>query len=75
MIQGQELDEVWKERVAQLTPKLIEQLRPYVEAKNLGQEDDPAAISFFNEVKKEADNLKTESFGVEVSPRFTRDQP
>lgn len=57
---------VMQERVADLTRKLIERLRPFVEAKDPGGKDDPETRAFEVRMKKEADDLKLESFGVEV---------
>jgi hypothetical protein len=54
-------------RVAVLTTKLIERLRPFVEAKHPGDKDDPETLAFEKKMKKEAEDLKLESFGVEVS--------
>jgi hypothetical protein len=55
-----------EERIAYLTRKLIEVLRPFVEAKNPGDKDDPETIAFEHRMKREAEDLKLESFGVEV---------
>ena len=54
------------ERVATLTTQLVERLRPYVEAKRPGEKDDPETIAFEAKMRREADDLKLESFGVEV---------
>lgn len=66
----QELDDErrknMKERVDMLKGKLIERLRPFVEAKNPGGQDDPETKAFEARMKREADDLKLESFGVEV---------
>ena len=55
-----------EERVALLTKKLKERIRPFVEASNPGAEDDPETIAFTDKMKREAEDLKLESFGVEV---------
>jgi hypothetical protein len=39
-----EYDEVESERVVLQTPKLIERVRPYVEAEYAGDEDDPTTV-------------------------------
>ncbi|KAH6915973.1 X-domain of DnaJ-containing-domain-containing protein [Coprinopsis sp. MPI-PUGE-AT-0042] len=57
---------VMQERVAGLTKKLAERLRPFVEAKDPGSKDDPETKAFEAKMKKEADDLKLESFGVEL---------
>ena len=53
-------------RIADLTQKLIERLRPFVEAKQPGNKDDPETVAFEGRIKREADDLKLESFGVEL---------
>ncbi|KAI6041240.1 X-domain of DnaJ-containing-domain-containing protein [Pisolithus marmoratus] len=55
-----------EERVKSLTAKLIERLRPLVEAKHPGDPDDPETKIFQEKVKLEAEDLKLESFGVEL---------
>ena len=55
-----------EERIDTLTKKLIERLRPFVEAKRPGDKDDPETKLFEEKIKREADDLKLESFGVEV---------
>ncbi|KII85874.1 hypothetical protein PLICRDRAFT_115528 [Plicaturopsis crispa FD-325 SS-3] len=71
--QRQKLDELEKERrrameerIAMLTTKLIERLRPFVEAEHPGEKDDPETAAFEAKMKREADDLKLESFGVEL---------
>ncbi|KAM6503520.1 X-domain of DnaJ-containing domain containing protein [Amanita muscaria] len=66
----QEYDQVSKMQVAMLTPKLIERLRPYVEAKHPGKKDDPETIAFVNDIRREAEKLRTEHFGVELLCRI-----
>jgi len=55
------------ERVAMLTKKMIERIRPFVEAKDPGGKDDPESNAFADKMKREVEDLKLESFGVEVS--------
>jgi hypothetical protein len=55
-----------EERVKTLTAKLLERLRPFVDAKAPGSENDPETKAFQAKIKIEADDLKIESFGVEV---------
>lgn len=66
----QELDKerrkAMEERIAVLTQKLIEKLRPIVEAKNPDDKDDPETLAFEHRMRREAEDLKLESFGVEV---------
>ncbi|KAG2011853.1 DnaJ domain-containing protein, variant 2 [Coprinopsis cinerea AmutBmut pab1-1] len=57
---------VMQERVAGLTTKLVERLRPFVEARDPGGKDDPETKAFEEKMRKEADDLKLESFGVEL---------
>ncbi|KAJ3511602.1 hypothetical protein NMY22_g15600 [Coprinellus aureogranulatus] len=46
--------------------KMIERLRPYVEAKKPGEKDDPETQAFEKKIMLEAEDLKLESFGVEL---------
>lgn len=66
----QELDDERKksmeERIDTLNKKLIERLRPFVEAKHPGAKDDPETVAFENKIRREADDMKLESFGVEL---------
>ncbi|KAI8996611.1 X-domain of DnaJ-containing-domain-containing protein [Trametes punicea] len=55
-----------EERIETLTKKLVERLRPFVEAKRPGDKDDPETIAFEQKMRREADDLKLESFGVEL---------
>ncbi|KAI0339673.1 DnaJ-domain-containing protein [Trametopsis cervina] len=55
-----------EERVEALHRKLIDRLRPFVEAKNPGAPDDPETKVFEEKMRREADDLKLESFGVEL---------
>jgi X-domain of DnaJ-containing len=59
-----------EERVAMLTTKMIERLRPFVEAKDPGGSDDPESRAFEEKMKREVEDLKLESFGVEVCLGF-----
>lgn len=59
-----------EERIETLSKKLIDRLRPFVEAKNPGAHDDPETKAFEERMKREADDLKLESFGVEVCSLF-----
>lgn len=58
-----------EERIETLTKQLIERLRPFVDAKNPGDKDDPETQAFQTRMKREADDMKLESFGVEVGPQ------
>ncbi|KAG2157796.1 X-domain of DnaJ-containing-domain-containing protein [Suillus bovinus] len=66
----QDLDDERKrsmdERVKTLTAKLIERLRPFVDAKAPGDKEDPETKAFESRMRLEADDLKLESFGVEL---------
>jgi len=55
-----------EERIKALTSKLMERLRPFVEAKNPGDKDDPETIAFQEKMRREAEDLKLESFGLEL---------
>ncbi|GLB43403.1 putative X-domain of DnaJ-containing [Lyophyllum shimeji] len=64
--QERERRKVMEARVAMLTQKMIERLRPFVEAKNPGAKDDPETQAFEKKMQREAEDLKLESFGVEL---------
>lgn len=53
-------------RVADLTKRLLERIRPFVEAKSPGEPGDPETERFGQSIKTEAEDLKLESFGVEL---------
>ena len=53
-------------RVQTLTKKLVERLRPFVEAKNPGGAGDSETAAWEARMRREADDLKLESFGVEL---------
>ena len=55
-----------QERITILTAKLIERLRPFVEAERPGEKDDPETLAFEKRMRREAEDLKLESFGVEL---------
>ena len=76
--QRQKLDEIEKERrkamearVKMLTEKLIERIRPFVDAQHPGDPNDPETVAFQEKMLREADDLKLESFGVEVFISFS----
>lgn len=53
-------------RVRMLTGKLVDRLRPFVEAKNPGAPGDAETAAWEARMRREADDLKLESFGVEL---------
>ena len=53
-------------RVRMLTEKLVERLRPFVEAKNPGAPGDAETAAWEERMRHEAEDLKVESFGVEI---------
>jgi len=53
-------------RIRMLTEKLTERLRPFVEAKNPGEPGDPETAAWEVRMRREADDLKLESFGIEL---------
>jgi curved DNA-binding protein CbpA len=55
-----------EKRVATLTIKMIERLRPFVEAKDPGGANDPETMAFEEKMKREVEDLKLESFGIEL---------
>ncbi|KAF7308479.1 J domain-containing protein [Mycena chlorophos] len=64
--QDKERQRVMEARVTALTTKMIERLRPFVEAKHPGDKDDSETIAFEKKMRREAEDLKLESFGVEL---------
>ncbi|PWN50184.1 DnaJ-domain-containing protein [Violaceomyces palustris] len=61
-----EKEENEKKRIDDLTRKLIDRIRPFVEAKNPGDKDDSETRLFEKKMREEAEDLKLESFGVEL---------
>ncbi|CAE7197763.1 unnamed protein product [Rhizoctonia solani] len=57
---------VMEERVKALTDKLKERIRPFITAKNPGDTSDPEVKAWLGRIKTEAEDLKLESFGVEL---------
>ena len=55
-----------KKRVADLTEKLKDRIRPFVDAKNPGGANDSETLLFEKKMRTEAEDLKLESFGVEL---------
>ncbi|KAG8887474.1 hypothetical protein FRB98_009555 [Tulasnella sp. 332] len=55
-----------QERVDMLAKKLIDRIRPFVDAKHPGVATDPETVAFTEKIKQEADDLKLESFGIEL---------
>ncbi|KAH0582579.1 hypothetical protein H2248_010510 [Termitomyces sp. 'cryptogamus'] len=64
--QEKERRKVMEARITMLTQRTIERLRPFVDAKHPGEKDDPETIAFEKKMKQEAEDLKLESFGVEL---------
>ncbi|KZT27938.1 DnaJ-domain-containing protein [Neolentinus lepideus HHB14362 ss-1] len=62
----EERHKAMKDRIDDLTKKLIERLRPFVDAQNPGGKDDQETKAFEARVRTEAEDLKLESFGVEL---------
>lgn len=60
-------EEEKQKRIITLQDKLVQRIRPFVDAKNPGDIDDPETKVFENRIRIEAEDLKLESFGVEVS--------
>ncbi|KAG8706789.1 hypothetical protein FRC08_000857 [Ceratobasidium sp. 394] len=57
---------VMEERIKTLTEKLKERIRPFVTAKKPGDKEDPEVNTWLAKIKTEAEDLKLESFGVEL---------
>lgn len=51
----------------ELRAKLLQRIRPFVDAKDPGDINDPETKAFEARIRTEAEDLKLESFGVEVS--------
>ena len=49
-----------------LTEKLVERLHPFVEAKSAGGAEDQETAAWETRMRREADDLKSEKFGVEL---------
>jgi len=61
-----ERKKVMEERVDTLTKQLIERLRPFVDAQHPGDRNDPETLLFEDRMRREAEDMKLESFGVEL---------
>nr|ODN97562.1 hypothetical protein L204_02980 [Cryptococcus depauperatus CBS 7855] len=59
-------EEQKQERIKKLHDNLVQRIRPYVDAKHPGDANDPEIKAFENRIKIEAEDLKLESFGVEM---------
>ncbi|CAO1638404.1 unnamed protein product [Sympodiomycopsis kandeliae] len=55
-----------EKRIKDLTEKLKDRIRPFVNAKNPGDKDDSETQLFEKKMRQEAEDLKLESFGVEL---------
>lgn len=55
-----------RQRVEDLTQKLKDRIRPFVQAKNPGDPADSETQLFAKKMREEAEDLKLESFGVEL---------
>ncbi|RXK36008.1 hypothetical protein M231_06722 [Tremella mesenterica] len=53
-------------RIEMLKEKLIQRIRPFVDAKNPGDANDPETKAFEAKIRMEAEDLKLESFGIEL---------
>lgn len=62
----EEKEKAREARVEQLTKNLIIRIRPFVEAKHPGDAHDAETIAFEKRTRLEAEDLKLESFGVEL---------
>lgn len=63
---GEERDKAMQKRIDELTEKLKERLRPYVESKHPGAPNDPECKAWEDKLRHEAEDLKLESFGIEL---------
>jgi hypothetical protein len=53
--------------VEELKDKLIQRIRPFVDAKHPGDFNDQETKAFEARIRTEAEDLKLESFGIEAS--------
>jgi hypothetical protein len=61
-----EIERTDEARVQMLTENLVERLRPFVEAKNPGAPGDAETVAWEARMRHEAEDVKVESFGVEI---------
>ncbi|KAJ9099875.1 hypothetical protein QFC21_003880 [Naganishia friedmannii] len=61
-----EKEKAREERIDTLAKNLLIRIRPFVEAKHPGDANDPETVAFEKKQKLEAEDLKLESFGVEL---------
>ena len=61
---------MWEERAENLSKQLIERLRPFAEAKNPGDSNDPETLAFRDRMRSEAEDLKSENLGINVCLSF-----
>ena len=54
------------QRIKYLTDRMKERLRVFVESRHPGAENDPETKRFQENIQREAEDLKLESFGIEV---------
>ncbi|KAJ4469582.1 X-domain of DnaJ-containing-domain-containing protein [Lentinula aciculospora] len=64
--QEKERRKVMEARLTMLIAKMIDRLRPFVDAKHPGDKDDPETLAFEVRMQREVEDLKLESFGVEL---------
>jgi hypothetical protein len=62
----EEKEKAREARIDTLAKNLLMRIRPFVEAKNPGDANDPETVAFEKRQKTEAEDLKLESFGVEL---------
>lgn len=62
----EEKEKAREARIDTLAKNLLMRIRPFVEAKNPGDANDPETVAFEKRQKIEAEDLKLESFGVEL---------
>lgn len=62
----EEKEKARAERINSLVKELIIKIRPFVEARNPGDASDPETSAFEKRIRLEAEDLKLESFGVEL---------
>jgi len=53
-------------RIDALREKLIQRIRPFVHSHNAGEANDPETKAFEARIRTEAEDLKLESFGIEL---------
>lgn len=55
-----------EERIQTLARKLVDRCRAFEQARNPGDKDDPETLAFQKRIQEEAEDMKAQSFGIEL---------